>query len=253
LQDFSVWLPTVNSGDAWADKTIGVAIRASGSPDIAGGFWDLDYIRLEEFLPTNLFIENASFEAPLIDPNNVYGAVPEVNGWTEIDIDPEGLSRNTGVFANTAEASGDHIVNADGNQLAFLCSQQGNALQQDLDAVYKAGSDYRLTVAVCVSNWAPASDPLDLVLYYRDVNDPNNVVDIATKTVEPTGLSSKLLQDFSVWLPTVNSGDAWADKTIGVAIRASGSPDIAGGFWDLDNVRLIETLPDLEAELTVKE
>jgi hypothetical protein len=199
-------------------------------------------------------IENASFESPAIDLiNNPFGAVPNVNGWTEIDNAPLGDSVNTGVFVNTEPNSSDHIVNADGNQLAFLGSQAGNALEQDLEAVYKAGCDYRLTVAVCVSNRAPASDPLDVVLYYRDVNDLNNPVDIATKTVEPTGLSSTLLQDFSVWLPTVNSGDAWAGKTIGVAIRASGAPDIAGGFWDLDYVRLIESPPDPEAVLTVKE
>ena len=199
-------------------------------------------------------IENASFESPVIDlSDNPYGAVPDVNGWTEIDNAPLGDSVNTGVFVNTEPNSFDHIVNADGNQLAFLGSQAGNALEQDLEAVYKAGCDYRLTVAVCVSNRAPASDPLDVVLYYRDVNDLNNPVDIATKTVEPTGLSSTLLQDFSVWLPTVNSGDAWAGKTIGVAIRASGAPDIAGGFWDLDNVRLAESLPGPGLALTVKE
>jgi len=100
---------------------------------------------------------------------------------------------------------------------------------------------------------APASDPLNLVLYYRDINDPNNPVDIATETVEPTGQSSTLLQDYSVWLPTVNSGDAWAGKTIGVAIRASGAPDIAGGFWDLDNVRLVESLPVPDSVLMVME
>jgi hypothetical protein len=43
-----------------------------------------------------------------------------------------------------------------------------------------------------------------------------------------------------VYLPTVQATDAWADKTIGVAIRAVGMP---GGFWDLDDVRLAESLP----------
>jgi len=39
----------------------------------------------------------------------------------------------------------------------------------------------------------------------------------------------------------VQAGDAWAGKAIGIALRAVGQP---GGFWDLDNVRLIEFVPD---------
>jgi len=239
LQDFSLELPTVQDGDDWAAKAIGIALRAAGQP---GGFWDLDNVRLIESAPISIPIENASFEAPLIDPNNAFGAVPYVDGWTEIDIDPEGLSRNTGVFANTDANSLDHIVNADGSQLAFLGSQQGNALEQDLDAIYKAGCDYRLIVGVSVSGRFPPSavepvDTLELVLYYRDAND---VVDIAHQTVEAAGLSSIELQDFSLELPTVQAGDDWAGMNIGIALRAAGQP---GGFWDLDNVRLIESAP----------
>ena len=195
-------------------------------------------------------IENASFEAPVVDPNG-FGAVPLVDGWTEVDVDTL-FSANTGVFANTDANSSDHIVNADGNQLAFLGSQQGNALEQDLMAEYKAGCEYRLTVAVGVSGLFPPSaaepvDTLELVFYYREAND---VVDIAYQTVEATEQSSIELRDFSLELPTVQPGDAWAGKVIGIALRAAGQP---GGFWDLDNVRLIESLPDPEAALTVKE
>jgi HpiC1 cyclase len=185
-------------------------------------------------------IENASFEAPAVDPNG-FGAVPFVESWTEIDVDTEG-STNTGVFANTAAGSPDHVANADGLQLAFLGSQQGNALEQDLAATYKAGSAYRLTVGVGVSMRFPPStetpvDSLELVLYYRDGDES---VAIASQIVKATGLSTTQLQDFSVYLPAVELNDAWAGKTIGVAIRAAGAP---GGFWDLDNVRLIESLP----------
>ncbi|MHC4542183.1 MAG: hypothetical protein ACYS74_20755, partial [Planctomycetota bacterium] len=83
LQDFSVYVPTVHSDDAWADQTIGVAIRATG---VAGGFWDLDDVRLTESLPVSIAIENASFESPVVDPNG-FGAFPMVDGWAEIDID----------------------------------------------------------------------------------------------------------------------------------------------------------------------
>jgi hypothetical protein len=247
LQDFSLELPMVQSGDAWAGKAIGIALRASGR---AGGFWDLDNVRLIESAPVYIPIENASFEAPAVDPNG-FGAVPLVDGWTEIDNDTL-YSTNTGVFANTAPGSFDHIVNADGSQLAFLGSQMGDSLEQDLDAVYKPDCNYRLTVGVSVSVRFPPSsvepvDNLELVFYYRDAND---VVDVAHRTVEATGQSYTKLQDFSLELLMVQSANAWAGKAIGIALRAAGRP---GGFWDLDNVRLVESAPDPEAVLAVKE
>lgn len=237
LQDFSVYLPKVEADDAWAGKTIGVAIRAAG---LAGGFWDLDNVRLVETLPVSIPIENASFESPVVDPAG-FGALPFVESWTEIDLDAEG-STNTGVFLNTAPGSPDHVINADALQLAFLGSQQGNGLEQDLATTYEVGSAYRLSVGVGVSMRFPPSskspvDTLELVLYYRD---GDNLVDVASRTIEATGLSTTLLQDFSVYVPAVTADDAWAGRTIGVAIRAAGQ---AGGFWDLDNVRLAESPP----------
>ena len=237
LQDFSVYLPTVSSDDAWAGKNIGVALRSAGLP---GGFWDLDNVRLIESLPVWIPIENASFEAPAIDPNG-FPAVPYVHKWMEIDMDTLS-STNTGVFANTQAGSPDHIINADGSQLAFLGSQTGNALEQDLAAMYKIGCDYQLTVAVGVCERFPPSsakpvDAFELVLYYRDANEPE---DIVRQTVEAAGLSVTELTDVSLYLPTVQPGNAWAGMAIGVALRATGMP---GGFWDIDNVRLIEPSP----------
>ncbi len=247
LTDVSLYLPTAQTDDGWAGMAIGVALRATGMP---GGFWDLDHVRLIESLPVSIPIENASFEAPAVDPNG-FPVVPYVDRWTEIDMDTL-ASTNTGVFANPSVGSPDRLVNADGSQLAFLGSQAGNALEQDLAAAYKAGCDYRLTVAVGVSVLFPPSsaepvDTLELVLYYRDANEP---VDIVRQAVEATGLSGTQLTDFSLYLPTVQAGDAWAGMAIGVALRAAGMP---GGFWDLDHVRLLESplVPGLA--LTVKE
>jgi len=251
LQEFSLELAKVQSGDAWAGMNIGIAIRAAGQP---GGFWDLDNVRLIETQPVSIPIENASFEAPVVNPND-YQALPYIDGWTEIDVDPEGLSRNTGVFPNTDPNSFDHIVNADGNQLAFLFSEAGNALEQNLAATYKPGCDYRLTVAIGVSSRIPPTilEPvgtLELALYYRDVNEPNEVIDIVSHTVEATDLFPTQLKNFSVYLPTVPSDANCVGNTIGVAIRATG---VAGGVWVLDNVRLGESLPIPDIALTNKE
>jgi len=235
LRDVSLYLPAVQAGDAWAGMGIGVAIRARG---MAGGFWVLDNVRLIESLPISIPIENASFEAPVVDPNG-FPVVPYMDGWTEVDVDALS-STNTGVFINTAEGRPDHIVNADGSQLAFLGSQLGNALEQDLVATYKEGCDYRLTVAVGVSSLFPPStvepvDGLEVVLFYRDGAD---VVDIVGQTVEAVDMILTKLTDVSLYLPAVEAGDAWAGMAIGVAIRARG---MAGGFWVLDNVRLSES------------
>jgi hypothetical protein len=170
-----------------------------------------------------------------------------VDGWTEIDLDAEG-SANTGVFANTATDSPDHVVNADGGQLAFLGSELGNALEQDLVETYAAGCAYRLTVGVGVSaRFPPLGDALELVLYYRD---GDQIVELVTEGVGAAGLSATHLQDFSAYLPVVRPTDAWVGRTIGVAIRAAGA---AGGFWDLDNVRLARSAPLPVVESTIED
>ncbi len=237
LQDYKVVLATVRPSDAWADKTIGVAIRATGA---AGGFWDLDNVRLIELMPELDVVANPSFESPAVDLTG-FPVLSYVDGWRELDLDTLG-STNTGIFANTPADSWDHMANADGTQLAFLASATGDGLEQDLAAVYREGRSYRLTAAVGTSSRYPPSaelpaDTLVLAFYYLD---DNVAVDIVSQTIEPAGLSSRRLQDFSVYLPPVKASDVWAGKPIGIALRSAGE---AGGFWDLDNVRLAESLP----------
>ena len=174
-------------------------------------------------------VANHSFESPVVEPNEPY-AYPVVSDWIELDNDTD-YSTNTGVFLNVT-----NIANTDANQLAFLGGEQGNAFLQDLSVTYQVGRSYRLTVGVCVSAQYPPFDPngLELSFYYRDPN----VVDIAsTVTNPPSSFTSIILEDNSVYLPTVQAEDNWAGKTIGIAIRATGS---YGGYWDLDNVRVTE-------------
>jgi len=197
---------------------------------ILAGSWTVVPVR-----SASIPIENASFESPVVDPCG-FGAEPNMAQWTQIDLDAQG-STNTGVFINTAPGSPNRMENADGNQLAFLGSEKGNALEQDLAATYKVDCAYRLTMGVGMSQWFPPSGltpvgTIEVALTYRDGAQS---VDIVSQTVEATGLSSTWLQDFWVYLGAVRPGDAWAGKGIGVAIRATG---VAGGFWDLDNVRL---------------
>ena len=183
-------------------------------------------------------VANHSFESPEIDPvQNPFMAIPVVPLWTELDNDTEG-SQNTGIFRNTLPGNSNHIVNTDANQVAFLGNQQGNALFQDLPVSYQVSKSYKMTVGVCVSAQYLPPDPngLRLAFYYTEAGDPNAIDIVFEATPSPSTFTSTELEDCSVYLPTVEAGDAWADKAIGIAIRASGP---AGGFWDLDNVRVV--------------
>lgn len=183
-------------------------------------------------------IANHSFEIPSIDPND-FPAIPVAPFWIELDVDKDN-SLNTGVFRNPPPQSAyDHIINADANQLAFLGSQSGNGFLQNLSAVYQNGKSYKLMVDVCPSVRYPPYGPdpnnkLVLSLYY--LNDANTV-DVETSDVPSTDLVMNVLKTYSVTLSDVETTDPWAGQNIGISIRAMGLP---GGYWDLDNVRLIE-------------
>ena len=206
----------------------------------------------------SLPVENHSFEIPAIDPvTNPFMAIPVVPFWIELDTDTDPLygGRNTGVFLNPEPNSIDldHIVNVDGNQLAFLGSGTGNALLQDLSTPYQAGRCYRMTVDICPSlRHPPADDPnnaLTLEFYY--INNEPNLVSLATASVSSTALTPNLMKPFSVALPTVEPDDLWVDRPIGIAIRAVGMT--AGKYWDLDNVRVTAypRRPELSGNSTI--
>ncbi len=44
--------------------------------------------------------------------------------------------------------------------------------------------------------------------------------------------------DFSAQLHTVQAGDPWAGRHIGILLLSTVGFDLVGGYWDLDNVRL---------------
>ena len=181
-------------------------------------------------------VANHSFEIIEIVPaDNPYGAIPLITYWTEVDIDTQG-SQSTGIFRNTSVDNDDHIVNADGSQLAFLGSMQGNSISQFTTSKYRVGKSYQLTISVCVSASAPpvGDNPLSVEFLYWDVFNPVTIVSVQ---VPADGLTSTLLEDFTLTLPAVQFEYAWAGKSIGIAIRASGTE---GGFWDLDNIRVME-------------
>ncbi|NQV33556.1 MAG: hypothetical protein HQ515_12765, partial [Phycisphaeraceae bacterium] len=238
LVDYSVVTRIVTSDHAWAGQPIGIAIRSVGP---ASGFWDLDHVRVEELAPVALDIENASFETPVVDPN-AFQALPYVNQWVETDNDME-YSANTGVFPNPSPGSPGSLLHTNGQQLAFLGSEQGNGFEQGLQSIYQPGFSYQLTIGVGVSALFPpsAENSVAVVFYFVDNNEP---VDIASQIVSASDYTSTMLQDVTANLGPVGPNDIWVGQPLGIAIRSVGP---ASGFWDLDNVRLSELLPTLNA------
>jgi hypothetical protein len=52
---------------------------------------------------------------------------------------------------------------------------------------------------------------------------------------------SKLV-DFQATVPEVRADDPRAGQNIGIQIESTTSPELIGGVWDLDNVRLVESV-----------
>lgn len=202
-------------------------------------------------------VPNASFESPTVFVlvSTVFDSwqrTPQSARWDESASGP--WTNLTGIFKNTAPGSSDHIDNCDGNQAAWLFANSDVGLFQDYDSVdwndpapthafdakFEVGHAYQLTVGVIGGGGAMQPGvPLEVSLYYRDPAD--NRVTVAaigitnSLTVFPTNTH---LIDFTVNVPTVQAGDAWAGKNMGILFLSTVSPGLEGGYWDLDNVRL---------------
>ena len=219
-----------------------------------------------------IYIPNASFESPVVPPVSPY-AVPDMDYWQKSPqpawYDP-GPNYDTpwdylmGTFYN-APVPRTFIDNCDGTQAAFLFALPEVALFQDYDSIYGTNTTpshafnatfntnraYSLTVGVIgsVYGYPPLYEgaTLQLSLYYRDAF--SNIVTVAAATITNTAQlfpTNTHFVDFSVYVPGVRATDPWAGQNIGVQIASTVSPDLVGGYWDLDNVRLTETtLPAL--------
>ncbi len=147
--------------------------------------------------------------------------------------------QTAGVFLDT-----NPYGNRDGTQAAYLLSFPQVALSQDLsspDGNFVVGMSYQLTLGVFGKGITDGST-LQLSLYYRDsLNNPVTVGTPTTVTYSTAGfpVTPPLnLIDYSVNIPQVQPGDAWAGKNIGIKIE-SVNGDFSGGNWDIDNARLI--------------
>ena len=203
-----------------------------------------------------LNVPNASFESPVTSFVNI-----NVDAWQKSPkpawyVESGGIlwSQLVGAFKNTAAGNADHIDNCDGNQALWLFAVPEVAAFQDYDsmdwndpapthafaATFEVGRSYHLTVGVIGTggNMQPGVT-LALSLYHRV---GTNRVPVATTvlTNAPEVFSNNThFVDCEVNVPVVKSGDPWAGQRIGIEFRSLVSQELQGGYWDLDNVRLI--------------
>jgi hypothetical protein len=208
-------------------------------------------------------VPNNSFESPVVPPVSPYAA-PDIDYWQKSPqptwYDPS-QNANTpwsylmGQFYNVP-FPGQFIENCDGSQAAFLFALPDAALFQDHDTIYgtntvpthsfnakfNVGSSYDLIVAVLGGGGGMKEGvTLQLALYYR--SSSSNFTVVASTTVTNSAAlfpTNTHFADFVVHLPQVKATDAWAGQNIGIQLASTVGFDLPGGYWDLDNVRLLE-------------
>ena len=207
-----------------------------------------------------IFIPNGSFEFPATG-----FADARMDGWQKA-AEPSWYTGGTnfpwdqlmGQFLNTTNGSSTHIDNMEGSQGAFLFALPGVAIFQDYNTIFgtniapahdfsarfEAGKSYALTVGVLGGGGGMSNGvPLQISLYYRDA--ASNMVTVASTTVTNTRTlfpTNTHFVDFQVRFPFVQASDAWAGKNIGIQLASTVGFDLKGGYWDVDNVRLTESV-----------
>jgi hypothetical protein len=240
-----------------------LALSASTGPVLAGA----------------LFVPNYSFESPVVPPVSPY-AGPDMDDWQKspqpVWYDPSQNSDTPwdylmGTFYNVSFTNGSlpnpFIDNCDGSQAAFLFAVPEVALFQDYDSVYgtnttpshtfdatfKVGRSYDLTVGVIGGGGGmQPGATLELGLYYRDASSNRVTVAATSVTNSATAFPTNThFVDYQVQVPLVKAGNPWAGQYVGIQLLSTTGFDLAGGYWDLDNVRLTETVAPALSDLRV--
>ncbi len=221
-----------------------------------------------------LYVPNFSFETPSIGTNFPY-ASPVLGSWAEAAqpayYDPAYFGgapwfELMGTFYNWpdpgAGTNSSYITNGNGVQSAFLFALPEVAIYQDynsigadatapthaFNSIYQPGKSYTMTVAVLGGGGGMAEGSAFALSFYYLV-DTTNMQIIASTLVANSAAqfpNDQGYADFSVTLPAVNPTDPWAGQHIGIELMAVPDPydpTSWGGYWDVDNVRLVESTP----------
>lgn len=202
-------------------------------------------------------LPNASFESPVTPFVNIYVDSWQKSGQPTWYTNAGGFTweQLTGVFRNTSPGSSDHIDNCQGNQGLWLFAvpevgvfQDYNSVDwndpaptHDFNATFEPGKAYELTVGVIGGGGGMMPGvTLEMGLYYRDA--ASNAIPVAIATITNSLArfpSTTHFVDCTMRTAFVKAADPWAGRKIGVRFRSTVSLDLQGGYWDLDNVRLV--------------
>ncbi len=187
---------------------------------------------------TSITVPNGSFESQsALNPN---GVTLNVDSWTKLpQPSSTQLDQAFGIFYNAPGRPGDTIDNAEGSQVAYAFDIPGIGVQQTLsspDGIFEIGKSYSLTVGLTANSAVTSTESFALALFYSNGSSPVTI----GETDVAGGFSTKThLFDSTVTIPTVQAGDAWAGKAIGIELLAKSGTGSA--YWDIDNVRLTST------------
>ena len=173
-------------------------------------------------------VPNYSFESP--DISSSPGVTYTFDNWTRYG---EAI-----IFENGY--SGSTYTNLEGGQVGSVTTEgAGGRAYQELSSNYTIGQSYTLTAGFAKTEITPtgyAENKAYVTLFW---DDEGAQTVIGTQEVRWGDLSSTLLTDYSVTIPTVQSSDAYAGKPIGVMISAGpriGTTNMS--YFAVDNVRL---------------
>jgi hypothetical protein len=202
----------------------------------------------------SISVPNASFESPTAPTSSPYVSTT-VDSWQK-NPEPSWYAPNFGTYGipwvGTAGLFFDTnpYINHDGSQAGYLLAVPEVALFQDynsspthdFNATYEVGKAYTLTVGVYGKSSLVAGSTLELSLYFRDASDNQVTVGSTVVTYNPTAFPATpplRLVDYSVNIPAVQAGDAWAGQNIGIQLASTIPIEMTTfGNWDIDNVRL---------------
>ncbi len=208
---------------------------------------------------------NGSFESP----KTIFVDV-RIEGWQKTPKPPSydesgGFlwDQLSGIFANTAPGSANHIDNIDGSQAAYLFAVPEVGILQDFDSPagdnrpkFEIGKSYQLALGVIGGGGGMTNGAsLEVSFYHRDPSG-HPVTIVATNIVHDpaTFPTNTRFVEFQLKTPTVKADDPWAGQNLGVQILSTVSPEAAGGYWDIDNVRVTSSRePSFSTALVVNQ
>lgn len=205
-------------------------------------------------------VSNYSFESQVVNPI-IFPIDTRIDSWQKtpqpgwFTPSPQlTWDQTVGLFNGTLQNPYSNLV---GNQAAYMLPIPTAGIFQDnlsvawngavggLNATYQPGFAYQFTLGVFGKSMIEGFSSMQLSLYYRDganmvtVGTPT-VITFSTSTFNPAGPLA--LIDYTATTPIVQAGDAWAGKNIGIKIEALMGD--GNGYWDLDNARLVQAVPE---------